>query len=219
MVAAAPAPSSSRAVYVIDDDAGVRRSTSFLLSASGYAPRPFVSGTDFLDEAPGLAPGCALLDIRMPQLDGLAVLERIPQDLRASFPMIVVTGHGDMPSAVRAMKLGARDFIEKPFADAVLLDIIARLSDELDEVVARQAARRQNAARIDQLSPREREMLTALMAGETTKSAAHLLGISVRTAEMHRANLFDRLGARTVAEAMRIGFAAGVADAAVLEPA
>ena len=164
MVAAAPAPSSSRAVYVI-------------------------------------------------------VLERIPQDLRALFPMIVVTGHGDMPSAVRAMKLGARDFIEKPFADAVLLDIIARLSDELDEVVARQAARRQNAARVDQLSPREREMLTTLMAGETTKSAAHLLGISVRTAEMHRANLFDRLGVRTVAEAMRIGFAAGVADAAVLEPA
>lgn len=200
-----------RAVYVIDDDSTVRRSTSFLLTSAGYAPRPFVSATDFLEEADLLVPGCVLLDIRMPQLDGLAFLERFPDALRPRFPVVVVTGHGDLPTAVRAMKLGARDFVEKPFEDAVLLDILAGLASELDQEIARDAVRQRSKALIATLSPRELEILKALTAGEPTKRAAHLLGISVRTAEMHRANMLERLGVRTLADAMRIALNAGIA--------
>jgi two-component system, LuxR family, response regulator FixJ len=204
------AGASPRIAYIIDDDATVRCSTSFMLASAGYLSRPFVSGTDFLDEADALPAGCTLLDLRMPQLDGLAFLERLPQDLRSRFPIVVVTGHGDLSTAVRAMKLGARDFIEKPFEDGVLLDILATLSADLEDVVAQQAVRDRSRNLIARLSPRERQMLEALMAGEPTKRAAHLLGISVRTAEMHRARMLERLGVRTRADAMRIGLAAGL---------
>ncbi len=199
-----------RPVYVIDDEATVRCSTSFLLASAGYVSRPFVSGLDFLEEADVLAPGCILLDIRMPDLDGLAFLERLPEALRMRFPVVVFTGHGDLPTAVRAMKLGARDFVEKPFEDDVLLGVLADLWSELEEVTTRRAARERSEALIAKLSPRELEILTALMAGEPTKRAAHLLGISVRTAEMHRANMLQRLGVRTLAEAMRIAVSAGL---------
>ena len=210
MAADTLADAPPRTVYVVDDDATVRRSTSFMLASAGYEPRPFVSGVDFLDEAAALAPGCTLLDIRMPDLDGFAVLERLPEALKPRFPMVVITGHGDLPSAVRAMKLGARDFVEKPFEDAVLLDILAGLSSDLASAIARQATRERNEALIAKLSPRELEVLKMLMSGEPTKRAAHLLGISVRTAEMHRAHMLERLRVRSLADAMRIGLAAGL---------
>lgn len=200
-----------RAVYVIDDDATIRRSTAFMLGSAGYAPRAFMSGIDFLDAADALAPGGILLDIRMPELDGLAFLERFDEALKARFPVVVVTGHGDLPTAIRAMKLGARDFVQKPFEEAVLLDILAGLSAELHQALVANAGRERAAALVARLSPRELEILKALMTGEPTKRAAHLLGISVRTAEMHRANMLERLGVRTLAEGMRIALAAGLA--------
>jgi len=198
-----------RAVYIIDDDQVVRRSTSFLLSSANYRPRAFMAAADFLDEAPLLDPGCVLLDIRMPELDGLSFLEQFPQELRLRFPIVMITAHGDLPSAVRAMKLGARDFLEKPFEEAALLGLLESLNEGLEAALTIELARQQSRERIGRLTPREADLLRTMLQGETTKQAAHALGISVRTAEMHRGNLLDRLGVRSVAEAIRIAVQAG----------
>jgi len=198
-----------RAVYIIDDDQVVRRSTSFLLSSANYRPRAFMAAADFLDEAPLLDPGCLLLDIRMPELDGLSFLEQFPQELRLRFPIVMITAHGDLPSAVRAMKLGARDFLEKPFEEAALLGLLESLNEGLEAALTIELARQQSRERIGRLTPREADLLRTMLQGETTKQAAHALGISVRTAEMHRGNLLDRLGVRSVAEAIRIAVQAG----------
>lgn len=199
-----------RAVYIIDDDQVVRRSTSFLLSSANYRPRAFMAAADFLDEAPLLDPGCVLLDIRMPELDGLSFLEQhFPQELRSRFPIVMITAHGDLPSAVRAMKLGARDFLEKPFEEATLLGVLETLNEGLEAALTIDLARQQSRERIERLTPREADLLRTMLQGETTKQAAHALGISVRTAEMHRGKLLDRLGVRSVAEAIRIAVQAG----------
>ncbi|MBZ9649239.1 response regulator [Sphingobium sp. 3R8] len=196
-------------MYIIDDDQVVRRSTSFLLSSAHYQTRAFMAAADFLDEAPLLEPGCVLVDIRMPELDGLSFLEHFPHELRPRFPIVMITAHGDLPSAVRAMKLGARDFLEKPFEEATLLGVLNSLSDGLEAALTLDLARQQSRERIGRLTPREADLLRTLLQGDTTKQAAHALGISVRTAEMHRSNLLDRLGARSVAEAIRIAVQAG----------
>jgi two-component system response regulator FixJ len=200
---------TGRPVYIIDDDLAVRRSTAFLLTSAHYRPRAFMAAGDFLDEAPLLAPGCVLADIRMPELDGLSFLERLPDELRPRFPVVIITAHGDLPSAVRAMKLGARDFLEKPFEEAALLRLLDDLSGGLETAVTLDAARQESRALIARLTPRETELLQAMLRGQSTKQAAHALGISVRTAEMHRGNLFDRLGVRSMAEAIRIAVQAG----------
>jgi two-component system response regulator FixJ len=198
-----------RAVYIIDDDQVVRRSTSFLLSSANYRPRAFMAAADFLDEAPLLDPGCVLLDIRMPELDGLSFLEQFPRELRPRFPIVMMTAHGDLPSAVRAMKLGARDFLEKPFEEGALLGLLDSLNEGLKAALTIDLARQQSRERIGRLTPREADLLRTMLQGETTKQAAHALGISVRTAEMHRSNLLDRLGVRSAAEAIRIAVQAG----------
>lgn len=198
----------SRRVYIVDDDPLVRRSTSFLLNGAGYEARSFLSGRDFLDELPGIEPGVALLDVRMPDLDGLAVLDQIPGDKRTAFPVVVITGHGDLPTAVRAMKLGAKDFLEKPFSEDALFEILetifAKLPDDVDHLSRRDHAR----SLIDSLSPRELDVLRSLMGGEPNKQVAHSLGLSVRTVEMHRAKMFERLGVRTLPDAIRLLFTA-----------
>jgi two-component system response regulator FixJ len=203
------ATQAQRAVYIIDDDQVVRRSTSFLFSSANYRPRAFMAAADFLDEAPLLDPGCVLLDIRMPELDGLSFLEHFPQDLRSRFPIVMITAHGDLQSAVRAMKLGARDFLEKPFEEDALLGLMDSLSQGLDAALTLDLARQQSRERLERLTPREADLLRTMLQGETTKQAAHALGISVRTAEMHRGNLLDRLGVRSAAEAIRIAMQAG----------
>jgi two-component system response regulator FixJ len=196
-------------VYIVDDDSVVRRSTSFLLASANYRPRAFMAAGDFMEEAPMLEPGCVLVDIRMPDMDGLTLLERFPDALRPRFPIVMITAHGDLPSAVRAMKLGARDFLEKPFDERALLDLLDSLNKALETALTLDAARRQSSGLISRLTPRETELLRAMIQGQSTKQAAHALGISVRTAEMHRGNLFDRLGVRSVAEAIRIAVQAG----------
>lgn len=168
-----------------------------------------MAAADFLDEAPRLDPGCVLVDIRMPDLDGLSFLEHFPQELSARFPIIMITAHGDLQSAVRAMKLGARDFLEKPFEEAALLGLLDSLSDGLETALSLDLARKHARERIERLTPREADLLRAMLQGETTKQAAYALGISVRTAEMHRGNLLDRLGVRSMAEAIRIAVQAG----------
>ncbi|GLV30565.1 DNA-binding response regulator [Sphingobium sp. TomTYG75] len=196
-------------IYVVDDDEAIRRSLSFLLKTSGYAVRLFEGGTAFLKEAAGLEPGCVLLDVRMPDIDGLEV----QRELRARgimLPVVIMTGHGDIDMAVAAMKAGASDFIEKPFEKAALLGCVeaARLLSAADRGAG---ARAEDArARLNVLTDRERDVLDGLVEGLPNKTIAFDLGISPRTVEIHRANLMQKLEVKSLAEALRIAFHAGV---------
>ena len=194
-------------VYVIDDESDVRRSIGFFLKTAGYQPRPYLTGRDFLEDAANLEPGCVLLDIRLTDEDGLDVLAGLNRE-RGRLPVIIVTGHGDVATAVRAMKLGAIDFLEKPFEDDVLLDALTRGFGLLSTNVEQERERREAAARLDALTPRERDVLNYLAEGRSNKEVAIALDLSVRTVEMHRATMFDRLQVRTLPEALRIAFRA-----------
>lgn len=214
------AAGEKKRVYVVDDDRMTRRALTFSLSTAGFEALAFISGQDFLDALDSLLPGCVLLDIRMPDLDGLSVLRRIGE--RAGrFPVVIITGHGDIETAVRAMKLGARDFLEKPIPDAALLEVLENVFALLPVLAAADAEREQAMTSIANLTPRERQLLRALMTGLPNKTAAQLLNISVRTIEMHRSNLMHRLGAGSLAGAIRIAILAGLEPLAhepALEP-
>lgn len=199
----------TRQVYVVDDDSMVRSSTAYFLAASGLGARMFRSGQEFLDALPGLDPGCVLLDVRLPGIDGLQVLEAM-HDRLAQFPVIVMTGHGDVATAVRAMKLGASDFHEKPFDEAALLDTLARLFAMLDKQVEADDHQAAAQARLALLTRREVDVLRGLAAGLPNKVLAYELGLSVRTVEMHRANMMTRLGVRSLPEALRLAYLAGM---------
>jgi two-component system, LuxR family, response regulator FixJ len=196
-------------IYIVDDDEAVRDSLSLLLGTRGYTVRTFASAPEFLAAAPTLRPGCLIADVRMPGMDGLELRRRLV-DRAMAFPLILITGHGDVPLAVRAMKAGAVDFIEKPFtAEAILNSAAVALSrlalpGEQDQLVATAAAR------LDQLTPRERDVLQGLLAGLPNKSIAYDLSISPRTVEIHRARVMDKMGARNLSELIRMGLAAGL---------
>jgi two-component system response regulator FixJ len=194
--------SADRLVHIVDDDTAVRRSLERLLFAAGFEAISYESAPAFLDAAPKLSSGCLLLDIRMPGMDGFELQARL-NDFNFRVPIVVITAQGDVSTAVRAMKAGAVDFVEKPYDDELLINSIeaalARVS-ELDR--SREAA--EAAARIASLSPREREVLEALMAGHANKVIAFDLGISVRTVEVHRARMMERLGTTQLAEAVRL---------------
>jgi FixJ family two-component response regulator len=201
-----------RHVYVVDDNRDVRRSLSYMLGASDLRSRPFGSGQDFLEAIDDLKPGCVLLDLRMPQMDGFAVMEALA-GRGVDWPVIVMTGHGEISIAVRAMKQGAIDFIQKPFAEEALstcLDTGFRLLAERLEAGERHRAARE---RVDQLTGRETEVLEGLLAGESNKQLASRLGISLRTVEMHRGNMMDRLGVGNLAEALTLAMEAGLKPA------
>ena len=174
-----------------------------MLGAASLNSRPFGSGEDFLSSLDELQPGCVLLDIRMPEIDGFEVMSELSRR-NITWPVIVMTGHGEVPVAVRAMKLGAVDFIEKPFDEALLLASLERAFDLLKDR-GEKAERKQIACdRIAQLTPRERDMLQGLMAGMANKMLARRLDISLRTVEMHRANMMDRLQVSSLAEALTL---------------
>jgi two-component system, LuxR family, response regulator FixJ len=194
--------STDRTVHVVDDDAAVRRSMERLLDAAGFRVISYESSLVFLEAAAGLSGGCILLDIRMPGMDGLELQARLNR-LRIPLPVIVMTGHGDVPSAVRAMKAGAADFLEKPFDDETLLEIIERALEKA-RGLNRDREAEQAAQRISSLSQREREVLDALLMGRPNKVIAYDLGISVRTVEVHRARMMGRLGTRQLADAIRL---------------
>lgn len=201
---------SGRHVYVVDDDDGLRQSVEMLLEAAGgYATKSFASGERFLDAVPKMEAGCVLLDLNMPGLNGLDVLARL-QEIDDRFETILLTGQGDIGVAVQAMKSGAIDFIEKPYDNRMLLGALsngfARIEDREREASAIQSAR----DGIDRLTPRERDVLLGLIDGKANKIIAYELDISPRTVEIYRANLMDKLGVRSVAEAVRIAFAAGL---------
>ncbi|WP_340264832.1 response regulator FixJ [Sphingobium mellinum] len=196
-------------IYVLDDDEAVRRSLSFMLRTSGYGVRLFEGGLSFLKAAADLEPGCVLLDVRMPEMDGLEV-QRELRTRGIMLPVIIMTGHGDIDMAVGAMKAGASDFIEKPFEKAALIACLeaARHASVADRGLS---ARAQDArARLNILTDRERDVLRGLAEGLPNKTIAYDLGISPRTVEIHRANLMQKLEARSLAETLRIAFHAGI---------
>jgi len=198
-----------RLVYVVDDDDAVRESLAALLEAKSYTVRTFALARDFLGAAPTLRPGCLVTDIRMPEMDGFELQQRLSE--RAfNFPLIVITGHGDVPLAVRAMKVGAVDFIEKPFAaEAILASVEAALA-RLARTGADDPLAAAAASRLALLSPREREVLQGLLSGLPNKSIAYDLAISPRTVEIHRARVMDKMGARSLSELIRMSLAAGL---------
>jgi two-component system response regulator FixJ len=190
-------------VHVIDDDADVRQSLVFLLSAAGLAVQVHESAIAFLEALPHLPAGCVVTDIRMPRMDGLELQRRL-RELDAALPVIVMTGHGDVPLAVEALKAGAIDFIEKPFDDEVLLSairsaLVRRARDS--ESDARAAAVRD---RFKKLSDREREVLDRLVAGKANKVIAYELGISPRTVEVYRANVMSKMEADSLSDLVRM---------------
>jgi len=201
----------TQVVHVVDDHAAIRRSLALLLEAAGHSVVLHESGDAMLEaaEAGSLAPGCIILDVRMPGRDGLAVMELLARQ-NSPLPVIIVTGHGDVPLAVRAMRAGARDFIEKPYSEDRILGAVEEALAAGRVAVDEQARTAEAGARIASLTPREGEVLEALVAGQSNKGAAARLGISPRTVEVHRANLMEKLGVRSLPEAVRMYMAAGV---------
>ncbi len=195
-------------LHVIDDDAGLREALAFLLEVNGIDALFYESGDAFLAALP-VEDGCLLTDVRMPGLTGIELVRELK--LRGmDVPVIVMTGHGDIPLAVEAMKAGVVDFIEKPFSDEVLLAAIRAAFKRLNEGVEPDAARLAAHDRLAALSPRERDVLAGVVEGKLNKVIAHELEISPRTVEIYRANLMSKTGARNVAELMRIALAAGL---------
>jgi len=194
-------------VHIVDDEESVRKSLAFLLSVEGFAVRLHASATAFLEIAPTVRNGCLVTDLRMPDIDGVELLRR----LRAGgnrIPALVITGHGDVPMAVAAMKAGAFDFIEKPFEDQVLIDSIRRAAEE----ISNDANDDQRAidARLATLTGREREVLSGIVAGLPNKTIGYDLDISPRTVEVHRANIMSKMDARSLADLVRMALTAGV---------
>ena len=200
---------AERLIYIVDDDEAVRDSLSLLLEARGHTVRSFASAPEFLAAMPSLRPGCLIADIRMPEMDGLELQQRLIERAMP-FPLIVITGHGDVPLAVRAMKAGAVDFIEKPFAAETILNSAAAALMRLAEPGYRDSQAADAAARLALLTPREREVLHGVLAGLPNKSIAYDLAISPRTVEAHRARVMDKMGARSLSELIRMGLAAGL---------
>jgi len=183
-------------------------SLSFLLNTAGYVCRPSAGGAVFLASIDELHSGCILLDLRMPEIDGMQVIEALGARI-ADFPVIVMTGHGDIATAVRAMKLGARDYIEKPFANELLLETLERSFETLEDGLSAREETASAVARIGRLTPRENDVLQGLATGLSNKIIAYRLNLSTRTVEMHRASLMDRLAVKSLSEAVRLTFVAG----------
>lgn len=199
-------PPDGAIAYVVDDEPAVRRSLALLLGSAGYAVETFDCGGAFLRRADRDLPfGCVLLDVRMPETDGIAVQrEMVSRGLR--HPVVVITAHGDVPLAVRMMKAGACDMLQKPFSGDTLLRAAAAALARRDEAEEARAAEQRIAA----LSPRESEVLRGLVAGRQNKIIALDLGISPRTVEIHRANLMTKLQVRSLSEAVCMALAAGI---------
>ena len=194
---------TERVVHVIDDDADVRQSLAFLLTAAGLTVRVHDSALAFLDVLPGIKDGCVVTDVRMPGMDGLELQRRLRQQ-KVRLPVIVMTGHGDVPLAVEAMKSGAVDFIEKPFEDETLLSAIRSALARQAQASDRDARATAIQQRIAKLSEREREVLDRLVAGKANKVIAFELGISPRTVEVYRANVMTKMQAESLSELVRM---------------
>ncbi len=197
-------------IFVVDDDRDVRESTRALLESVGFAVRIYASATAFLADRPPPG-GCLIADIRMPEMDGLELQEELIRR-GIDLPVIIMTGHGDVPLAVRAMKAGALDFIEKPFNDEFMLASVRRALEIGLRVRNKHAEAKAAQDLLDLLTPRERNVLEQLVAGRSNKVAAYELGISPRTIEIHRARIMDKMNARSLSDLVRIALAAVLPD-------
>ncbi|MGB5078424.1 MAG: response regulator [Sphingorhabdus sp.] len=198
---------NEKLVHIVDDDDSVRRSVAFLLKNAGYRVATYISGVEFLKEAKSAERGCVLLDVRMPEKDGLAVQQEM-SERGIDMPVVILTGHGDIAVAVKAMRAGAVNFIEKPYEKEVLLRSIDEAYARLDRSNDRGMKAGEAKIRLASLTGRERDVLNGLVAGFPNKTIAYDLGISPRTVEIYRANLMEKLRVRSLSEALRIAFIA-----------
>ncbi|MCP4592295.1 MAG: response regulator transcription factor [bacterium] len=196
-------------VVVVDDDAAVRESLRWLIEANGLSVDTHASAEEFLEHLDSARPGCLLVDVRMPGMDGLTLQQQL-RERRIGLPVIIITGHADVPMAIKAMKADAVDFVEKPFDDDALLDAIRRAID-VDRTERTRAEERANAlVRISRLSPRERQVLELVAQGRSNREAAESLGIAEKTLEVHRANVRRKLEVSTLADLVRMAMCAGL---------
>jgi two-component system response regulator FixJ len=196
-------------VYVIDDDDAMRDSLNFLLESAGFDVTLFESALRFLEALPSLDFGCVVSDVRMPGLDGIELLKRMKAD-HSPLPIVIMTGHGDIPLAVEAMKLGAVDFLEKPFEDDRLIGMIETAIRQAEPAAKSEAVTHDIAARIATLSPRERQVMDGLIAGLSNKLIARDYDISPRTIEVYRANVMTKMQANSLSELVRLAMRAGL---------
>lgn len=194
---------AERRIFVVDDDRDARDSLALLLDSSGYQTETFESATKFLSYAKPELTGCVIADVRMPDMDGLELQEELVRR-GMSLSVIIVTGHADVPLAVRAMKVGAIDFLEKPFENDALLASIDRGLDAVRPVTSRLAVSKEGEERLASLTERERQVLELIVDGHANKVIAYHLSISPRTVELHRARVMDKMHARSVAELVRM---------------
>lgn len=199
----------TRLVHIVDDEEPVRRSMAFMLKTSGFAVSVWENGVAFLRGAKATDAGCVLLDIRMPEMDGLEVQREMAAH-GIAMPVIVLTGHGDIATAVLAMRQGAIDFLEKPFEKAALLAALDHGFGTLDRREVASTSAQEARVRIAALTPREQDILRGLVRGHPNKTIAFDLGISARTVEVHRAHVMTKLGVHSLSDALRLAFAAGM---------
>lgn len=200
---------SEQIIYIVDDDPAVRDSLAVLLEVEGFQPQTFESAPQFLEAWTPDLRGGLLLDVRMPVMDGLELLEKL-NELRSELPVVVMTGHGDVPLAVRAMKAGALDFIEKPLPEGMLLEAVRTLLAHENEQHERRLEQQEIHARLAELTPRERDVLDQLVLGQPNKVIAYELGISARTVEVHRGRVMEKMGAKSLSHLVRMALQAGI---------
>lgn len=204
---------TTRTVHIVDDDEAIRQSVGFMLRKSGHVVETYPSGTAFLKTTTRETQGCVLLDVRMPEIDGLEVQARLAQQ-GIMLPVIMLTGHGDVTLAVRAVKAGAIEFLEKPFERSALLQAISEALDQAGRNDRSQLVAAEAVVRLAVLTTRERDVLDGMVLGRPNKLIAFDLGIATRTVEVHRANLMEKLSAHSLSDVLKIAFSAGLGEAA-----
>ncbi len=196
-------------IYIVDDDEAVRDSLSLRLETAGFTVETFPSARDFLEKTSSLPPGCVIADVRMPEIDGIELQRRLAA-MHVNFPVIIMTGHADVSLAVRAMRAGAIDFVEKPFTEEVILDSIRQAQSRFAELQASEAAAEGARERLALLTPREHDVFEELVRGKQNKVIAADLKISPRTVEVHRARVIEKMQARSLSDLVRMALSAGI---------
>lgn len=199
-------PQIASTVYIVDDDEAVRDSLRWLLEANSYRVRAYASAESFLAEYDEQQPGVLIVDVRMPGMSGLELQEQLIAR-KSTMPVVFITGHGDIPMAISTMKKGAVDFLEKPFDETALREIVGRMFEQANQRLTQAKAVRQHEAMLARLTAREQQVLERIVAGRLNKQIADDLGISIKTVEAHRANIMEKLQVTTVADLMKVALA------------